>query len=175
MNERLPKCVYKKHNAYYLVKKNVWTNLGADYATAIERAAAMQSGEMEMASVQKFKTFHPSHKHKAKVIDETLRGLPADIVGSSIPRPVSGIYFLILGEQIVYVGQSINILQRVGMHAATKEFDRYYYFECAQEHLDSLEAYCIHKFCPTQNISRPDVRRFKGLRRLKGFRESFGV
>lgn len=35
MKKHLPKCVYFKHGAYYLVKSNVWTPLGKDLPSAL--------------------------------------------------------------------------------------------------------------------------------------------
>ena len=34
-DRHLPACMYQKHGAYYLVRKNVWTRLGVDYQEAL--------------------------------------------------------------------------------------------------------------------------------------------
>lgn len=41
-----------------------------------------------------------------------------------LPKLISGVYFLYSEEEIVYVGQSVNIYARIGSHAAKGiEFD----------------------------------------------------
>lgn len=48
-NRNLPPCVYEKHGAYYLVKKNKWTRLGDDLGSALAeyaRRTAPASGSM---------------------------------------------------------------------------------------------------------------------------------
>lgn len=66
---------------------------------------------------------------------------------------ITGVYFLILKGTIVYVGQSVNIFQRVGVHASAQKikFDKYYYLECKAEYLNILESIYIHKIKPPQN------------------------
>ena len=39
-----------------------------------------------------------------------------------------GIYFLIKGRNVVYVGQSENCEHRINSHANDKDFDRYFIF-----------------------------------------------
>lgn len=41
-----------------------------------------------------------------------------------------GVYFLFKGDDVVYVGQSKNILRRVGDHTETKDFDSFGYIVC---------------------------------------------
>lgn len=77
-----------------------------------------------------------------------------EIVGAALPwQGSSGIYFLIHGEKVVYVGQSICVYNRINTHAANDfmVFDRYAYVACPQEKLDSLESLYIHVFRPTLN------------------------
>lgn len=63
-----------------------------------------------------------------------------------------GIYFLILEERIVYIGQSVNIEVRVHSHIKSgKRFDSYSVIECEEKDLFKLEAEFIHKFRPENN------------------------
>jgi len=64
-----------------------------------------------------------------------------------------GVYFLILAGQIVYVGQSTNILRRVGAHARTGriKFDSVSWTECENRHLHRLERAYINLFDPPEN------------------------
>lgn len=63
----------------------------------------------------------------------------------------SGVYFLLLGDEIVYVGQSVNIYTRVTQHLATKNFDGFAYIPCAKDSLDVLESLYIHVLRPKHN------------------------
>lgn len=72
-----------------------------------------------------------------------------------IPSP-TGIYFLIQDKNIVYVGQSTNILSRIGAHLENKKikFNRYSIIPCKKEDLKILETYYIHKFNTKHNRQR---------------------
>lgn len=79
---------------------------------------------------------------------------------TSIPRRVCGVYFLIRNDEVVYVGQSRNILARVIQHAEgedsflpDKVFDSYWFIECAEPDLDGLERKWIEFFDPIDNCS----------------------
>ena len=63
----------------------------------------------------------------------------------------SGVYFLIKGIEIVYVGQSVNVHSRVATHFADKDFDSFCYIECLPKHLDVLESLYIHIYQPRLN------------------------
>jgi len=67
--------------------------------------------------------------------------------------PVSGVYFLIHEGEIVYVGQSIDVINRVATHVlkAEKEFDRYAYVEIEPDDLNSVEADYIVNLGPRYN------------------------
>ena len=76
-----------------------------------------------------------------------------EIVSGSMSIPTTcGVYFLIRGSVIVYVGQSINVHQRVMRHRASKQFDRINVIECDEKDLNSLELLYIKKFKPILNI-----------------------
>jgi hypothetical protein len=64
-----------------------------------------------------------------------------------------GIYFLCLGNEIVYIGQSVNIAGRVRDHRMdkTKSFDAVYFLPCYKNNLDSLERKFIKYFKPKHN------------------------
>ena len=63
------------------------------------------------------------------------------------------IYFLIKGEEIVYVGQTTNGLTRITQHCADKNFDYYSIEKCQITNLDNLEARYIVEFNPKYNSS----------------------
>ena len=66
-------------------------------------------------------------------------------------RKLCGVYFLIENNEIVYVGQSVNVHARVASHHHGKVFSYFTCIECPQSHLNSLEALYIHKFSPPLN------------------------
>lgn len=62
----------------------------------------------------------------------------------------TGIYFLIEGEKIVYVGQSVNVYSRISYHH-DKVFESFAFIPCEKEMLDKLESLYIHVFRPPLN------------------------
>lgn len=65
-----------------------------------------------------------------------------------------GIYFLIHGDDVVYVGKSINIFNRIGRHRADgREFDSFAYLLCPEDRLDEIEAGYITALMPWMNIA----------------------
>lgn len=70
---------------------------------------------------------------------------------AGIRRQKCGVYFLLKGDQIVYVGQSININERIRTHEKIKDFDKFTYVGCEKENLNEIEAKYILKFKPIYN------------------------
>ena len=74
-----------------------------------------------------------------------------EITKLSVPwTKTSGVYFLIDGEQIIYVGQSVNVYERVPQHT-DKKFDRFAFVPCSVGALNMLESLYIHCFRPPRN------------------------
>jgi hypothetical protein len=63
---------------------------------------------------------------------------------------VVGIYFLVKGTKVVYVGQSLNVHRRISDHR-DKDFDRYAVIQCPSAMLDKLESLYIHTLRPILN------------------------
>lgn len=61
-----------------------------------------------------------------------------------------GVYFLIKDNEIVYIGQSINIASRITQHR-DKEFDSVSYVACHRSELDVLESLYILAYKPPLN------------------------
>jgi hypothetical protein len=78
-----------------------------------------------------------------------------DVISAAIPvKQNTGIYFLILNNEVVYVGQSIDLLGRVSRHIRDgKRFDSYAFLSAPKEKLDELERKYIRAFVPVDNIS----------------------
>jgi hypothetical protein len=75
-----------------------------------------------------------------------------EIVSASQPwLNVSGVYFLIAGTEVVYVGQSVGVFARIQSHTQYKNFDRFAFVPCAIDALDKLESLYIHLLEPRLN------------------------
>lgn len=86
-----------------------------------------------------------------------------------MPNKIVGIYFLIKDNEIVYVGQSVDVLPRISFHRAkeSKVFSHYSFIECNKEHLSMLEAHYIYLFIPLYNLMMPNNPYYKSLTQLK--------
>lgn len=65
------------------------------------------------------------------------------------------IYFLIKQKEIVYVGQTINLLNRIKSHKKEKDFDSYAFVEVDEYDLDEMELAYIIEFKPELNKNLP--------------------
>lgn len=78
-----------------------------------------------------------------------------EIISNAIPvnqDKLTGVYFLIDGDEIVYVGQSRDVVSRVSFHMKNLvPFDRYFYIHCPEGALDVLESIYIHILSPSLN------------------------
>jgi hypothetical protein len=87
---------------------------------------------------------------------EALASIPFhldEILNSTIPsHSFTGIYFLVLNREIVYIGQSVDVLYRISRHRREgKEFDSYTYLLCDKSRLDELEEKYIVALMPWMN------------------------
>jgi len=67
------------------------------------------------------------------------------------PARVCGVYFLVKGNRVVYVGQSVNVYSRAANHFNNKTFDSWSFIPCEEKDLDVLESLYIHFLQPAQN------------------------
>jgi hypothetical protein len=67
-----------------------------------------------------------------------------------------GIYFLVKNEEIIYIGQSVDIFVRCYTHANGIKFDSALFFECTASNLDMLEKQFIFRYQPIKNKSTPN-------------------
>ena len=82
---------------------------------------------------------------------------------------ITGVYFLIRDLKVVYVGQSVDVIARVGSHRTNrvKQFDEYYFIRCPEEYMNILEAHFIAKLSPAYNTSTPKNPVYKSKNLLK--------
>lgn len=101
---------------------------------------------------QTFELMLAKSKQAAAVDPELLD--TTSIVGSSFCLHREGVYFLIDREEIVYVGRSDNIADRIGAHVAAKRivFDRVLTVPASGRDQERLEQRYIAAFTPKYNI-----------------------
>ena len=115
------------------------------YANGLgEKIAALGK---ELAALQSFNSFNSPH---LQLTSKRLL-LPHEIIEFAIPWSKQiGIYFLINTNEIVYVGQSIDIFSRISQHK-NKNFTHFVYINCLEHQLDKLESIYIHFLQPVGN------------------------
>lgn len=96
-----------------------------------------------------------------------------ELHATSIPISAEcGVYFLFMGEELVYVGQSIKVPARIGQHAHfrmesginTQWWDRYAVIRCRPDELHDLEAAYILRYRPKFNSTDNQVfHKVRGL------------
>ena len=64
---------------------------------------------------------------------------------------LTGIYFLFRDNVLQYIGQSQNVMQRVGQHLRNKQFDTFTYIECNIAELNDMEIRYIRQYNPPLN------------------------
>jgi hypothetical protein len=75
----------------------------------------------------------------------------AEIVRAANPYELAtGVYFLVGGDKVVYVGQSVNVYARIAYHT-DKVFDSFAFIPCDKDMLNSLESLYIHVLRPPLN------------------------
>jgi hypothetical protein len=136
----------RKHGFYFDSKDSGLIPLGKDEAIAIAKCRELNAINEE------------AQKHRQRAFQET--GLSLLLLGDILARarkvvPIVGIYFLVDEAQVVYVGQSVNVTNRIVQHDRDKvmKFDSASHVECAKEELDALEAAYIRMLRPKYNIT----------------------
>lgn len=89
---------------------------------------------------------------------QTKHAETAELLGSEEiihkKKPVEtlcGVYFLINNDEIVYVGQSVNIWSRLSQHKKDKEFSHFHWIPVQNSYLEIVENDYIIKFNPIYN------------------------
>jgi hypothetical protein len=85
------------------------------------------------------------------------------------PTPRSGIYILVVGDEIVYVGSTRNIVSRIGSHANRHDFDRAFWIEMPHERAHVIEGALIRALNPAWCKTCPNPRGESDIELLHGF------
>ncbi len=77
-------------------------------------------------------------------------------------QKIRGVYLLWRNDVVVYVGQSENILQRIGVHLANplKDFDGFSYAVVEIGNLNEIEADLIVRYSPIFNKGLPGQSKY---------------
>lgn len=69
-------------------------------------------------------------------------------------RQITGIYFLLKGREVVYVGKSTNVMSRIVNHSFLRkgDFDAYCYIEADRSEISELEVRYIRMLRPALNV-----------------------
>lgn len=113
-----------------------------------------------------------------------------DLINNILSRAIAWynkpcIYFLIKNKEIVYVGQTTNLFNRLGHHqqkhintttkvmhsqikkSRTIDFDSFSYIECDKNDLDRLEGFYIFALLPKLNRANTKYTEFVSLSTLQ--------
>lgn len=75
------------------------------------------------------------------------------------PAVIAGIYFLYNEDNLVYIGRTENLFQRIGTHIhGNKDFDSFSFLEVRSRDLEKVEYDLIDFFNPPLNVSKPVLR-----------------
>lgn len=93
--------------------------------------------------------------------------LPKLKIESRIQR--CGIYFLLLDGEVVYVGKSVAVESRIGVHRKErdKEFSEFAVYECLPDELDKWEAHFALLFNPKENTTIPNSKHWISVTTIK--------
>lgn len=79
----------------------------------------------------------------------------------------SVIYFLIHKQEIVYIGQTRQLMQRLCAHYLDKTFDSYTYFNVDPDQANHVEAEMIIRFKPDLNRGLPPQDKYWSYDKIK--------
>ena len=93
-----------------------------------------------------------AHQKTRLQVDDLLpkNSVTALLVKAHEPRPIAGVYFLVCDDEIVYVGQSKNVLSRMSGHA-DKRFNTVKMIPVGEDRLLSTERMMIEILRPRYN------------------------
>lgn len=69
-----------------------------------------------------------------------------------------GVYLLKKDGEVIYVGQSMDVMTRIKSHKNKKDFDSYEIINCSTAILDATEEACILLYDTKQNKRRAEIK-----------------
>lgn len=69
---------------------------------------------------------------------------------------ISGVYLLLLGTEVIFVGQSEDVRAKIDQHfrERVKVFDTAIYYPCSLLDLDNVEADFVERYAPRHNVQQ---------------------
>lgn len=161
-NKNLPLNLYvssKDGRNYYRYRHPITKKehgMGGNRANAIKAAMELNDRLYKRIITPTEKLMRRAEAH-GRLDDDGLLELDS-ILENAMPPTICGVYFLLKGQEIVYVGQSVNVYLRLANHKidSMKDWDTFFVHRTAQEHLEQLESMYILKFRPRYNMRIPD-------------------
>lgn len=129
---------------------------------------AKDNSEKVKASTADRKVFLEKIRSKeTKEREQNLKRIPYNRLSDYFGIP--GIYFLINGDRVVYVGETSCLISRLGQHREDKEFDGFRFLK--EPDLNTrlrLEKAYIQKYSPLYNITHnPSIAIRQPIERIK--------
>lgn len=130
-----------------------------DVGFEIERQRKDDIRELNKRIDQEKKALREAHEEVLKKLGDTRKAI-LNLVQDTLDRSIDitketkascGVYFLRQGDEIVYVGQSISVYNRVNQHRSSKQFDSVTLLPCKPEQLNNLEGFFIRLLRPKLN------------------------
>jgi len=122
----LPACVYRKHGAYWFVKRGKWTRLGADLRTAMQRyseLAGAPQGEMPDLIDEALATFKvtPSTARQYATAGRKLKAMLVEFSPDQVkPRDVAAIK-VALAKTPNMANRCLSVLRQVFAYAVERQ------------------------------------------------------
>lgn len=92
-----------------------------------------------------------SERPAANELPPELISLRQSLVSAPQPAQMSGVYFLVRDNRLVYIGQSKSVWRRIAVHSV--EFDRAFVIPTPESDLSRIEGSLIRHFRPSDNVS----------------------
>ncbi len=164
MKNKQTKIIYcgdiKQANEYILMKKeNILLKQKIYRLTRKVKNKKSRKEERRIKQIDRLLALLRSYQHilydrmRLKNPPEQLKELRGILLEANFSQiTLCGIYFLIgdMGE-VVYVGQSVNIIARIRSHRRDKIFKKVYFFHVEPINLDKTESLWIDKILPPLN------------------------
>jgi len=133
------------------------------FATKVKRFLTYESAKEWADKVENFIDESKLKNSHIKMWQEATMGESFDLDLKDILKnkinfiKTSGVYFLILNNEIIYIGMSNHLFRRINQHLNDgKIFDSFYYMKSKLDNCKALESFYIKKFKPKFNVEHTE-------------------
>lgn len=145
--------------------KRARLNCQTAYSKEVKKFKAL-TGQAAARAIARAKAEVAWAREQVATTPKSIKEIPG-LARVAVNTKMSGIYFLVAGEEVVYVGQSVNVAGRVGSHTKDKDFDAAFAFDCPKGEMDDQERMWIDTLQPKYNQDA-GVKRLRRERTLCG-------